>query len=171
MRSAFRRATPRCRRCRVVSAGASRSAVSCCGRRIAYEALLGAEDEQRRDAVEIAIPAGPRLGQVVVEASHLRKGYGDRLLIDDLSFALPPGGIVGVIGANGAGKTTLFRMIIGAEKPDDGELRIGTTVELAYVDQSRDILDPAKTVYEEITGGTDRLVVGGRELHGPAYTA
>ena len=92
------------------------------------------------------IPPGPRLGDVVVEAEHLRKGYGDRLLIDDLSFSLPPGGIVGVIGANGAGKTTLFRMITGVEKPDGGELRLGKTVKIAYVDQSRDALDPKKNV-------------------------
>ena len=106
-------------------------------------------------------PPGDRLGDVVIEAEHLSKGYGDRLLIDDLSFSLPPAGIVGVIGPNGAGKTTLFRMLTGAEKPDDGELRVGPTVELAYVDQSRDVLDADKTVYEEITDGQDTLVMGG----------
>src|SRR4051812_17705586 len=141
----------------------------------AYESLVAeaeaAAADQRADKLEIMIPPGPRLGDVVVEASGLVKGFGDRLLIDGLEFSLPPGGIVGVIGPNGAGKTTLFRMIVGAEKPDDGELRVGTTVELAYVDQSRDILDPAKTVYEEVTGGTDRLIVGNREMHGRAYTA
>src|SRR3954454_25331922 len=139
----------------------------------AYESLVAEAEaaDQRQDKVEITIPPGPRLGDVVVEARGLVKGFGDRLLIDGLEFSLPPGGIVGVIGPNGAGKTTLFRMIVGAEKPDDGDLRVGATVELAYVDQSRDILDPAKTVYEEVTGGTDRLIVGGREMHGRAYTA
>src|SRR5207248_2583124 len=127
----------------------------------AYESLVAeaeaAAADQRADKLEIMIPPGPRLGDVVVEAKGLVKGYGDRLLIDGLDFSLPPGGIVGVIGANGAGKTTLFRMIVGAEKPDDGDLRIGTTVELAYVDQSRDALSPDATVYEEVAGGQDRL--------------
>src|SRR6266481_3023829 len=137
----------------------------------AYEALLGTEGEQRRESVEIAIPAGPRLGDLVVEARGLRKGYGDQLLIDDLSFALPPGGIVGVIGPNGAGKTTLFRMITGAEQPDDGTLRIGETVQLAYVDQSRDALVPTKTVWEEISDGAEQLKVGRREIASRAYVA
>jgi ATP-binding cassette ChvD family protein len=139
----------------------------------AYEALV-AEAEAAPDRAEklsITIPPGPRLGDVVVEAEHLVKGFGDRLLIDDLSFSLPPGGIVGVIGANGAGKTTLFRMITGQEQPDRGELRIGSTVQLAYVDQSRDSLQADSTVFEEITGGVDRLVVAGRELHSRAYVA
>jgi energy-dependent translational throttle protein EttA len=121
------------------------------------------------DKLEIVIPPGPRLGDLVVEAEHLSKGFGDRLLIDDLSFSLPRGGIVGIIGPNGAGKTTLFRMITGAEQPDGGTLKVGPTVELAYVDQSRETLNPDKTVYEEITGGVDNLVVGGREIHGRAY--
>ncbi len=137
----------------------------------AYEALLGADGEQRRENVEIAIPAGPRLGNLVVEAGGLRKGYGDRLLIDDLSFTLPPGGIVGVIGPNGAGKTTLFRMITGAEQPDGGTLRIGETVQLAYVDQSRDALVPTKTVWEEISDGAEQLKVGRREIASRAYVA
>ena len=137
----------------------------------AYEALLGAESERRGETGEITIPPGRRLGHVVVEAAHLRKGYGDRLLIDDLSFALPPGGIVGVVGPNGAGKTTLFRMITGAEQPDDGTLRLGDTVELAYVDQSRDALDPAKTVWEEISGGVEQLRIGRREVASRAYVA
>jgi ATP-binding cassette ChvD family protein len=137
----------------------------------AYEALLGAEGEQRRETIEISIPPGPRLGDVVVEAKGLRKGYGDRLLIDDLWFALPPGGIVGVIGPNGAGKTTLFRMITGAEQPDDGSLCLGETVELAYVDQSRDTLDATKTVWEEISGGADQLKIGRREVAARAYVA
>jgi len=136
-----------------------------------YEALAAEAEAapDRADKLEIVIPPGPRLGDVVVEADHLSKGFGDRLLIDDLSFSLPRGGIVGVIGPNGAGKTTLFRMITGSEKPDSGELRVGSTVQLAYVDQSRETLDPARTVYEEITGGVDHLVVGGREIHGRAY--
>jgi energy-dependent translational throttle protein EttA len=136
-----------------------------------YEALAAEAEAapDRSDKLEIVIPPGPRLGDVVFEADHLSKGFGDRLLIEDLSFALPRGGIVGVIGPNGAGKTTLFRMITGAEKPDGGELRVGSTVQLAYVDQSRETLDPAKTVYEEITGGVDHLVVGGREIHGRAW--
>jgi ATP-binding cassette ChvD family protein len=136
-----------------------------------YEALAAEAEAapDRGDKLEIVIPPGPRLGDVVVEADRLAKGFGDRLLIEDLSFALPRGGIVGVIGPNGAGKTTLFRMITGAEQPDSGELRIGSTVQLAYVDQSRETLDPAKTVYEEITGGVDHLVVGGREIHGRAW--
>ncbi len=137
----------------------------------AYEALLGTEGEQRRESVEIAIPAGPRLGDLVVEARGLRKGYGDQLLIDDLLFALPPGGIVGVIGPNGAGKTTLFRMITGAEQPDGGTLRIGETVQLAYVDQSRDALVPTKTVWEEISDGAEQLKVGRREIASRAYVA
>ena len=137
----------------------------------AYEALRGEEENRAPETVEIAIPPPPRLGDVVVEATALRKGYGDRLLIDDLSFNLPPGGIVGVIGANGAGKTTLFRMIIGQEQPDGGALRIGETVQLAYVDQSRDTLDPNKTVFEEISQGDDRIKVGKREIPARAYVA
>ena len=139
----------------------------------AYNDLVAESEaaERRADKLEIAIPAGPRLGDRVVDAEHLGKGYGDRLLIDDLSFLLPPGGIVGVIGPNGAGKTTLFRMMVGEEAPDAGTLAVGTTVELAYVDQSRDQLDAAATVYEEITGGVDNMVVGGREIHGRAYVA
>jgi sulfate-transporting ATPase len=127
--------------------------------------------EQRQDKLQISIPPGPRLGDLVVEVEKLRKGYGDQLLIDDLSFSLPPGGIVGVIGANGAGKTTLFRMMVGQEQPDGGALKIGPTVQLAYVDQSRESLDGAQTVYEEITGGVDHLKVGDREVHGRAYVA
>src|SRR3970282_142324 len=109
------------------------------------------------------------LGDVVIEAKHLGKGYGDRLLIDDLTFSLPPGGIVGVIGANGAGKTTLFRMLVGGDKPDHGAIRLGETVKLAYVDQSREALDPRKSVYEEISAGEERLRIGRRELTSRAY--
>jgi energy-dependent translational throttle protein EttA len=137
----------------------------------AYEQLLAEDAAVKLDTVEIHIPAGPRLGGVVVEASGLRKGYGDRLLIDGLDFSLPPGGIVGVIGPNGAGKTTLFRMIAGQEQPDDGELRVGPSVELAYVDQARADLDPANTVWKEISGGKDRITVGPREIASRAYVA
>jgi ATP-binding cassette ChvD family protein len=137
----------------------------------AYEAMLAESFEQRAARLEIAIPPGPRLGDLVIEADHLRKGYGDRVLIDDLSFKLPRGGIVGVIGPNGAGKTTLFRMLIGQEKPDGGSLRLGDTVQLAYVDQSRDALDPARTVWEEITDGADTITLGGRTLASRAYVA
>jgi sulfate-transporting ATPase len=127
--------------------------------------------DRHTDALDIAIPPGPRLGDRVVDAEGLVKAYGDRLLIDGLSFLLPPGGIVGVIGPNGAGKTTLFRMIVGDESADRGTLTIGTTVELAYVDQSREELTATATVFDEITGGVDRIVVGNRELHARAYVA
>jgi ATP-binding cassette ChvD family protein len=137
----------------------------------AYDALLQEANEKRADALEISIPPGPRLGDLVVEAEHLVKGYGDRVLIDDLSFMLPRGGIVGVIGPNGAGKTTLFRMIVGQDKPDKGTLRVGETVKLAYVDQSRDVLDGKKTVWEEISGGLDLMNVAGRTLQSRAYVA
>jgi len=139
----------------------------------AYEAMVAEAERSpdRADALEMAIPPGPRLGDLVIEADQLTKGFGDRLLIDGLTFALPPNGIVGVIGPNGAGKTTLFRMLTGQEDPDGGTLRVGPTVQLAYVDQSREALDGTKTVYEEITGGVDQLVVGGRELHGRAYVS
>jgi len=137
----------------------------------AYEAMLDAPFAERADRLEIAIPPGPRLGDLVVEADHLGKGYGDRVLIDDLSFKLPRGGIVGVIGPNGAGKTTLFRMISGQEKPDGGVLRVGETVRPAYVDQSRDALDADKTVWQEISDGADTLNVGGRTLASRAYVA
>jgi ATP-binding cassette ChvD family protein len=136
-----------------------------------YESLLAQEAEVKLDQVQIHIPAGPRLGEVVVEAENLRKGFGDRLLIESLSFSLPRGGIVGVIGPNGAGKTTLFRMITGAEQPDGGVLRIGETVELAYVDQSRDALEASKNVWEEISGGADQIKVGERWLNSRQYTA
>jgi ATP-binding cassette ChvD family protein len=139
----------------------------------AYNDLVAEAEaaERRADRLEIAIPAGPRLGDQVVDAVGLTKGFGERLLIEDLSFLLPPGGIVGVIGPNGAGKTTLFRMIVGEESPDDGSMTIGTTVQLAYVDQSRDLLAPGATVFDEITGGTDLIVVGNREIHSRAYVA
>ena len=136
----------------------------------AYEELVAQEQQRLPETVEITIPPGPRLGDVVIQAEKIRKAYGDRLLIDELSFSLPPGGIVGVIGANGAGKTTLFRMIVGEEKPDAGTLRVGETVALAYVDQSR-ALDPKKTVWEEVSGGEQVMKVGRRELQSRAYLA
>jgi ATP-binding cassette ChvD family protein len=136
----------------------------------AYEALLAEDRNVKLDQVQIHIPAGPRLGDVVVAAEGLRKAYGDRLLIDDLSFTLPRGGIVGVIGPNGAGKTTLLRMITGQEQPDAGTLRVGDTVKLAYVDQSREALDPDKTVWEEVSGGMDQIPLGeNRMVNSRAY--
>src|SRR5881409_3271741 len=137
----------------------------------AYETLLAEGGKERDGAAEIIIPQGPRLGDIVVQAEHLYKGYGDRLLIEDLNFSLPRGGIVGVIGANGAGKTTLFRMITGQEKPDQGALRVGETVQLAYVDQSRDSLDAKKNVWEEISGGAEQLTLGSRQMASRAYVA
>ncbi len=137
----------------------------------AYEALLAQDRNVKLDQVQIHIPAGPRLGDVVVEADGLRKAYGDRVLIDELSFKLPPAGIVGVIGPNGAGKTTLMRMITSQEDPDAGTLKLGGTVELAYVDQSRDALDPDKTVWEEISGGADQITLGDRTINSRAYVA
>jgi ATP-binding cassette ChvD family protein len=137
----------------------------------AYEELLNADTAQKLDAVEIYIPPGPRLGDVVVEARGIRKAYGDLLLMDDLTFTLPRGGIVGVIGPNGAGKTTLFRMITGQEKPDGGTLRLGETVQVGYVDQSRDALGANKSVFEEITGGLDELQVGKRTVPSRAYVS
>jgi ATP-binding cassette ChvD family protein len=137
----------------------------------AYEKMLAEEGRERLDNVEIYIPPGPRLGNVVIEANHLRKGYGDTLLIDDLSFKLPPAGIVGVIGPNGAGKTTLFRMLVGQEKPDAGTFRTGDTVKIAYGDQSRESLSAERTVYEEISGGNELIALGKREVNARAYCA
>ena len=136
-----------------------------------FDDLVAEEEKKRLDQVQIHIPTGRRLGDVVVETEGVTKGFGDRLLIDDLTFTLPRGGIVGVIGPNGAGKTTLFRMITGQEQPDEGEVRVGSTVDLAYVDQSRDALDGEKTVWQEISGGADHIEVGGREMNSRAYTA
>jgi ATP-binding cassette ChvD family protein len=135
----------------------------------AYEELADKAGREQAGKAQITIPAGPRLGGVVLEAQDLSKGFGDVLLIDNLSFALPPGGIVGVIGANGAGKTTLFRMIVGQEKPDAGTIRLGDTVKLGYVDQSRDALDPKKSVWEEISSGNDMITLGKREVPSRAY--
>jgi len=137
----------------------------------AYEQMLAEDGRERESAAEITIPPGPRLGDLVVETRGLVKGYGDRLLIENLSFNLPRGGIVGVVGPNGAGKTTLFRMITGHEKPDAGALRVGDSVSLAYVDQSRDALDPGKSVWEEISGGQEQIGLGNRQIASRAYVA
>jgi energy-dependent translational throttle protein EttA len=136
-----------------------------------YETLLSQETEKRAADLEIYIPPGPRLGNLVIEAQNISKGYANRLLIDNLSFNLPPGGIVGVIGPNGAGKTTLFRLIATPETPDQGTLRIGETVKMAYVDQSREILDPQKTIWEEISGGSEMVLLGNRSVNSRAYVA
>jgi ATP-binding cassette ChvD family protein len=137
----------------------------------AYEQMAAERFEDRTDEFELQIPPGKKLGDLVIQAEKLTKGFGDRVLIDDLSFSLPPGGIVGVIGPNGAGKTTLFRMFVGQEQPDSGTLKVGETVELGYVDQSRDALDPEKTVYQEISGGYDNLDMGGRSINSRAYVS
>ena len=137
----------------------------------AYETLLAEDKDKQVDLTQITIPAGERLGQVVIEADKLKKSFGDRLLFDNLSFSLPRGGIVGIIGPNGAGKTTLFKMIMGLETPDSGTMRIGETVQLAYVDQSRDALDGTKNVWQEITGGEDKIMVGKREVPSRAYVS
>jgi ATPase subunit of ABC transporter with duplicated ATPase domains len=135
----------------------------------AYEAMLADKAADKVYQAEIQIPPGPRLGELVVEAADVAKAYGDRVLFEALSFSLPRGGIVGVIGANGAGKTTVFRMIVGEEKPDRGALRVGDTVALAYVDQSREALDAGKTVWEEISEGKDTIALGKREVNSRAY--
>ena len=136
-----------------------------------YEDLVKKAGDKATQTAQIVIPVAERLGQNVVDFEGLNKGYGDRLLIDDLTFKLPPGGIVGVIGPNGAGKTTLFRMMTGQEKPDDGTIKVGEWVQLGYVDQSRDSLDPEKTVWEEISGGNDIIQLGKREMNSRAYSA
>ncbi|MEM8786443.1 MAG: energy-dependent translational throttle protein EttA [Pseudomonadota bacterium] len=135
----------------------------------AYDELLAKAGKEDVGKAQIVIPPGPRLGNLVIEAEKLSKGYDDRLLIDDLSFSLPPGGIVGVIGPNGAGKTTLFRMLTGQDSPDTGDLRIGDTVKMAYVDQTRETLDPKKTVWDEISGGNDLISLAGRDIQSRAY--
>ncbi|HXG68699.1 MAG TPA: ATP-binding cassette domain-containing protein, partial [Blastocatellia bacterium] len=137
----------------------------------AYEQLAAKEYEERADELTIQIPPGPPLGDLVVRAEGVRKGYGDVLLMEDLNFNLPRGGIVGVIGPNGAGKTTLFRLITGQERPDSGALKIGETVKLAYVDQRRDALDPNKTIWEEISGGEEMIQLGNRQVNSRAYVA
>ena len=135
----------------------------------AYEKLLADDQQKQVDVARISIPAGPRLGDVVINANGLRKGFGDRLLIDDLSFRLPPGGIVAVIGPNGAGKTTLFRMITGDEAPDEGDFSVGDTVKLGYVDQSRDALDDKQTVWQVISDGMEEIELGKRTMQSRAY--
>jgi sulfate-transporting ATPase len=137
----------------------------------AYEKLLAEDQNVKLDKVEIHIPAGPRLGDLVIDAEGVQKGFGDKLLVEDLSFSLPPAGIVGVVGPNGAGKTTLFRMIAGEETPDGGALKVGDTVKLAYVDQSRGDLDPAKTVWKEISGGQDLIQLGKKEINSRQYVS
>ena len=137
----------------------------------AYENLLGQQSEKASGDLEIYIPPGPRLGKLVIEAQGVRKAYEDRLLVDNLSFSLPPGGIVGIVGPNGAGKTTLFRMITGQDQPDAGTIRIGETVKLAYVDQSRDVLNPVKTIFETISEGQETIWLGTREVNARAYVA
>ena len=136
-----------------------------------YEELLSQEKTRSQKDLEIFIPAGDRLGGIVIEAEHLKKAYGDNILIEDMNFSLPPGGIIGIIGPNGAGKTTLFRMITGQEKPDSGLLRFGETVKLAYVDQSRDILNPDKSIWEMISGGEDLIQLGSKQVNSRAYVA
>ncbi len=136
-----------------------------------YEELLGQEAEKRQETAEIVLPPAPRLGEVVVECKGVRKAFGDKLLVEDMNFNLPPGGIVGIIGPNGAGKTTLFKMITGSEEPDEGNIRIGETVQLSYVDQNRDALDDDATIWEEISGGSDTIDVGKREINSRTYVA
>jgi ATPase subunit of ABC transporter with duplicated ATPase domains len=131
--------------------------------------MLSQENEKQAQELEIYIPPGPRLGSIVIEAGEVSKAYGERLLVDRMTFALPPGGIVGIIGPNGAGKTTLFRMITGQEQPDSGTIRIGETVKLAYVDQSRDVLDANKSIWEEISDGLDVVQLGARQVQSRAY--
>ena len=137
----------------------------------AYESLLRQETDKGFKELEIFIPPGPRLGDVVIEANHVTKGFGERLLLEDMTFSLPPGGIIGIIGPNGAGKTTLFRMITGQEKPDSGEIRLGETVTLSYMEQMRDRLDPDKNVWEVISGGEDNLQLGNRQVNSRAYVS
>jgi ATPase subunit of ABC transporter with duplicated ATPase domains len=135
-----------------------------------YERMVEEEGERRNEELEIYIPPGPRLGNLVIEGQHVAKAYGDNLLYEDMNFNLPPGGIIGVIGPNGAGKTTLFRMITGQDKPDSGTIRVGETVKLAYVDQNRP-LDPNKSIWQEISGGNEVLQMGKREINSRAYVA
>ena len=137
----------------------------------AYNELLQSGGEKRREEMQIWIPPGPRLGDIVVEAKGVKKAYDDKLLYEDMSFALPPGGIVGVIGPNGAGKTTLFRMIVGQETPDEGSLTIGDTVKYAYVDQSRDTLEGDRPVWEEISGGGETMMLGNREVNSRGFVS
>ena len=136
-----------------------------------YEQLANQDADKRDEAIVLSIPPGPHLGDLVVECDHVKKGYGDRLLVEDMTFRLPPGGIIGIIGPNGAGKTTLFRMIMAQEKPDGGVLRVGETVVPSYVDQSRDSLNPDNTIFQEISGGLDNVTLGKRKVPSRAYVA
>jgi ATPase subunit of ABC transporter with duplicated ATPase domains len=136
-----------------------------------YEKLASEETKEREEKLELFIPPGPRLGNVVIEANNVSKSYGDKLLFDNLNFALPPAGIVGIIGPNGAGKTTLFRLITGQEQPDAGTFRVGETVSLGYVDQMHDDLDPNQSVWENVTGGLETIMVGNRPLNSRAYVS
>jgi sulfate-transporting ATPase len=136
-----------------------------------YEKLASEETREREDRLELFIPPGPRLGNIVIEANNISKSYGDKLLYEDLSFALPPAGIVGIIGPNGAGKTTLFKLITGEETPDAGTFRIGETVKLAHVDQLHKDMDPEKTVFETITGGTENMILGNKQINSRAYVS
>ena len=136
-----------------------------------YEKLMDQANEQQAKDLEIYIPPGPRLGHLVIQAKGLTKGYGDELLVENMEFSLPPGGIVGIIGPNGAGKTTLFRMITGQDHPDSGSIDIGETVSLAYVDQSRDVLDPLKNIWEMVSGGADTIELGDRQVNSRAHVA
>ncbi|MFL5287658.1 MAG: ATP-binding cassette domain-containing protein, partial [Rhodopila sp.] len=154
-----------------IAASARARQTKCRARIQRDEEILQKSQELQTGVAEIVIPPGPRLGNVVIEAEKLRKGFGNNLLIEDLDFKLPPGGIVGIIGPNGAGKTTLFRMITGQDQPDGGSLRIGETVKLGYVDQSRDSLDADKTVWQEISGGDEVIYLGKRAIQSRAYTA
>jgi len=137
----------------------------------AYESLLTQKNESREKELQIYIPAGPRLGNIVIDAENILKAYGDNILVDEMNFSIPPGAIVGIIGPNGAGKTTLFRMITGEEQPDKGTIKIGETVKLAYVDQSRSVLDPEKSIWEQISGGEDVIQMGNRQINSRAYVA
>ena len=157
-----------CIRDRVRSSPSARRSKSK-ARLAAFDELVNASEREKQTFAQIQIPPGPRLGHVVIEADHLEKAYGDKLLFKDLSFKLPPGGIVGVIGPNGAGKSTLFKILTEQETPDQGSIRLGETVQLSYVDQHRDALDPNKTVWEEISGGLDIMKVGAREIPSRAY--
>jgi ATPase subunit of ABC transporter with duplicated ATPase domains len=137
----------------------------------AYESMLSQEQEKRLNDLEIYIPPGPRLGDIVIQSEHVSKTYGDHILVDDMTFSVPPGAIVGIIGPNGAGKTTLFRMITGQERPDSGEIQVGQTVKLGYLDQSRASLDPEETIWQSISGGADQIVLGSREYNSRAYVS
>ena len=137
----------------------------------AYEKLLSEDTVKRAEELQLFIPPGPRLGNLVIEMNGVRKVYGDRIILDNVTFSLPPGGVIGIIGPNGAGKTTLFRLIVGEEKPDGGTIRIGESVKLGYMNQSRDNLDPEKNIWEVISGGADEISIGNRKINSRAYVS